>query len=243
MAQNIYDDEAFFAAYAQLPRSVGGLNGAAEWVSIQEMLPDMRGLRVIDLGCGYGWFCRWSAEAGAAQVHGVDLSAMMLERAVADTNDDRITYEQRDLDSLELDPGQYDLVYSSLTFHYLVDLDRLFRQVHASLSPGGAFVFSVEHPILLSPRHQAFVDGPAGHPVWPLDGYLIEGERITDWLAPGVVKQHRTVATYVNTLIGAGFRLDRLVEWGPSDEQIADVPEWATEVDRPFLLLASVSKE
>ncbi|CAF5198292.1 unnamed protein product, partial [Rotaria magnacalcarata] len=57
MAQNVYDNQDFFEAYAQLSRSVNGLNGAPEWPSIVKMLPEMEGLNIVDLGCGYGWFC------------------------------------------------------------------------------------------------------------------------------------------------------------------------------------------
>ncbi|MGN6466729.1 MAG: SAM-dependent methyltransferase, partial [Rhizobiaceae bacterium] len=55
MAQNIYDDVGFFAGYSGLDRSVHGLAGAAEWPVLRSMLPDVNGLRVVDLGCGYGW--------------------------------------------------------------------------------------------------------------------------------------------------------------------------------------------
>ena len=55
-----------------------------------------------------------------------------------------------------------------------------------------------------------------------------------------MVKQHRTVGTYLNLLIGAGFRLDHVEEWGPTREQIAAHPEWSVERDRPpFLLVAA----
>ena len=58
MAQNIYDNPAFFEGYARLPRSVQGLDGAPEWPALKGMLPDLTGKSVVDLGCGYGWFCR-----------------------------------------------------------------------------------------------------------------------------------------------------------------------------------------
>ena len=58
MTQNIYDNQAFFDGYAQLSRSVNGLDGAPEWPTIRSILPDLHGKRVVDLGCGYGWFCR-----------------------------------------------------------------------------------------------------------------------------------------------------------------------------------------
>jgi hypothetical protein len=54
-----------------------------------------------------------------------------------------------------------------------------------------------------------------------------------------VIKQHRTIATYVNLLIGEGLAISHLDEWGPSEDQIASHPEWADERQRPpFLLVA-----
>ena len=241
MTQNIYDDEQFFAAYAGLHRSVAGLAGAAEWPALREMLPDIAGSRVVDLGCGFGWFCRWAAEAGAGSVLGIDLSVNMLARATADTADDRISFERQDLDAVVLPFKSFDLAYSSLTLHYLSDLAHLMSSVHDALAPGGCFVWSVEHPIYTAPLDPGFDTDPAtGRSTWPVDHYLDEGPRTTNWLAPGVVKHHRTIATYLSHLLQAGFELTHLVEWGPSLEQVASVPEWSIERDRPpFLLVAA----
>src|SRR5229473_805439 len=114
MAQNIYDNEEFFAGYARLPRSVQGLGGAPEWPSLRALLPNLRGAKVLDLGCGYGWFCRWAREAGASTVLGIDVSEKMLARARADTADAVIDYQRADLESVELPREAFDLVYSSL---------------------------------------------------------------------------------------------------------------------------------
>ena len=240
MAQNIYDDDGFFAAYAQLPRSVGGLDLAPEWPSLAAMLPDVRGARVVDLGCGYGWFSRWAVDSGAASVLGIDLSERMLDRARASTTSSAVEYQRQDLDELQLPAGAFDLAYSSLTLHYLTDLDRFFTIVQRALAPGGSLVLSTEHPIFTAPSEPAFTATADGRSVWPLDDYLEEGTRLTDWLAPGVVKQHRTIATTVTALVGAGFTLTHLEEWGPSTAQLAAEPAWALERDRPmFLLLAA----
>jgi 2-polyprenyl-3-methyl-5-hydroxy-6-metoxy-1,4-benzoquinol methylase len=87
MTQNIYDQEGFFAGYSQLPRSVHGLDGAPEWPTLRALLPDLNGLRVADLGCGFGWFCRYARQQGAASVLGLDVSEKMLARAKAETPD------------------------------------------------------------------------------------------------------------------------------------------------------------
>lgn len=244
MAQNIYDDPDFFVAYSELPRSARGLAGAPEWPSLAALLPDLSGRHVVDLGCGFGWFCRWAVEQGAAAVHGIDLSTQMLGRAVHDTRaaglSGRISYERQDLDELALPAATFDLAFSSLTLHYLDDLDRFLHVLHDALVPGAPFVCSVEHPLFTSPSSPAFTTDATGRTIWPLDRYLDEGPRTTDWLAPEVIKQHRTIGTYVRLLRDAGFGLTDLVEWGPSPEQVGAVPEWAVERERPpFLLMAA----
>lgn len=240
MTQNIYDDATFFAGYSKLPRSVEGLDGAGEWPALKAMLPPMAGLNIVDLGCGFGWFCRWAREAGAARVLGLDVSENMLARARESTLDKAISYERADLERLTLPAGSFGLVYSSLALHYVEGLKPLFESVHHALAPGGRLVFSVEHPLYTAPTRPGWVEDGTGRKTWPLDRYLEEGARSTDWLAKGVVKQHRTIATYLNRLIASGFTLEHLEEWGPTDAQIAAHPEWKIERDRPpFLLVAA----
>jgi SAM-dependent methyltransferase len=240
MTQNIYDNPDFFAGYGRLERSLRGLDGAAEWPALRAMVGDVRGLNIVDLGCGYGWFCRWAREHGAHRVVGIDVSARMLEQARARTSDAGIEYQQADLDQLELPTDTFDLAYSSLALHYIVDLARLLGTVHEALRPGGRFVFSVEHPIFSAPQDQSWLSDSAGRRTWPVNGYLEEGPRTTSWIADGVIKQHRSVGSYVNALLEQGFSLCRLEDWGPSEAQVAQRPEWACERDRPpFLLVAA----
>jgi SAM-dependent methyltransferase len=226
VTQNIYDNAGFFAGYSQLRRSVDGLDGAPEWPTLKSMLPELGGRRVVDLGCGFGWFCRWAREAGAASVLGLDVSANMLARARETTPDPAIVYRQADLETLELPAASFDLAYSSLTLHYIEKLTALFATVHRALAPGGSFVFSAEHPLYTEPGAD----------------YLDEGPRTTDWLAQGVVKQHRTLARYLNLLIEAGFTIRRVEEWGPTREEIAAHPEWKIDHRRPAFLLVSAAR-
>src|SRR5688572_15256984 len=162
MSQNIYDDPEFFAGYSSLPRSVGGLASAPEWPVLRAMMPDVRGLRIVDLGCGFGWFCRWAHENGASEVLGIDLSAKMLARARPATPVTAITYLQADLATLELSARSFDLAYSSLAIHYLEDVTRFFAKVRAALVPGGKFVFSTEHPIFMASHNARWLSDADG---------------------------------------------------------------------------------
>ncbi|WP_087724581.1 class I SAM-dependent methyltransferase [Pandoraea sp. PE-S2T-3] len=242
MAQNIYDNPDFFTGYSQLPRQVLGLDGAPEWPAIRAMLPDLRGKRVVDLGCGFGWASRWMREQGAASVLGLDLSQNMIARARADTPDPAIEYRIADLDTLDLPALAFDVAYSALTFHYVRDFDRLVTHLHQSLAPGGYLVFTIEHPIFMAAAHPHWLADEDGRKTWPVNGYSIEGERRTDWFAKGVLKYHRTLGTTLNALMRAGFQLQRVEEFAPTPEQIQQMPALAEELERPMMLMVSAHK-
>ncbi|EMQ9924959.1 class I SAM-dependent methyltransferase [Enterobacter hormaechei] len=242
MAQNIYDNPAFFEGYAQLPRSVQGLDGAPEWPALKAMLPDLTGTSVIDLGCGYGWFCRVARELGACDVTGVDISEKMLARAAELTDDTQIHYQRSDLESLQLRENSLDLVYSSLALHYLPELDALFARVQRALKPGGSLVFSMEHPIYTCAARQGWLTDDNGERFWGVNHYQDEGKRVSNWLAEGVIKYHRTLGTTLNALIKAGLTISEVNEWGPTQTQVDAWPALAEEAERPMLVLIAARK-
>jgi len=239
VAQNVYDNPEFFEGYRQLPRQVHGLDGAPEWPVVRAMLPDMKGLRAVDLGCGFGWVSRWMRENGAASVLGLDLSENMIARARATTTDAAIEYRIADLDALDLPARSFEVAFSALTFHYVADFGRLVRAIGRALVPGGHLVFTIEHPVYMAAAGATWQADAAGTPVWPVSGYSREGERRTDWFAKGVLKHHRTIATTVNTLIDAGFAIARLGEFAPTPEQVAARPGLACEIERPMFLMVA----
>ncbi|KAI9732471.1 MAG: hypothetical protein M1818_007509 [Claussenomyces sp. TS43310] len=242
MTRNIYDEDDFFKGYIQLPRQVIGLSGSPEWPDLRAMIPGLKGAKLLDLGCGFGWVCRWAREQGAEEAKGVDLSENMLAKATEFPQDDAISYTRANLETLELSPSTYQVVFSSLAFHYLENLPGLVAQVYRSLTPGGTLVFAVEHPIFTAPRTPDFIEDAEGRVIWPLDGYLREGPRVTSWFTDGVVKQHRTISTYITILLEAGFVLSAINEWGPNEEQIKEFPEWARIRERPPFLLVKATK-
>jgi len=95
--------------------------------------------------------------------------------------------------------------------HYVESFDRVCCKIHHCLTPQGLFLFSVEHPIFTALPAQNWYYSPTGERLhWPIDNYQREGRRQTNWLTENVIKYHRTMATYVNTLIQAGFLIKRL---------------------------------
>ncbi len=238
--QNIYDDPTFYAGYKALRQNDTGFNGAIEVPAMQKLLPDPAGLCILDLGCGFGYFARHARRAGASCVTAVDVSRNMLDEATRMTDDPAITYLHSSIEAYRPEPGSYDVVVSSLALHYVADYQAVAYRVYEALSSGGRFVFSVEHPVCTAnPVGWAYDEkGHALH--WPLDHYTREGQRDTFWFVEGVRKYHRTIATYVNTLIAVGFRLEHLGEPAPTPDALTSRPELEKEKRRPpFLLLAA----
>jgi SAM-dependent methyltransferase len=243
MPQNVYDDPEFYVGYERLRRTGTGLNAILEQPALWTLLPaSLEGMRVLDLGCGFGDFARKARSLGARAVVGIDVSKRMLARATELTQDTGISYRRASVEHLDGDGEPFDLVVSSLVLHYVQDYPAAVARVARLLVPGGRFVFSVEHPICTARPEQQWVRDTGGQALfWPVDTYRPEGERRTRWFVEGVVKYHRTIETYVNELIRSGFTLRCLLEpepvAGPGAER---VPELDLHRRRPpFLLLAA----
>lgn len=242
MKENKYDDELFFKKYSEMARSQKGLQGAGEWSELKKLLPDFRGKRVLDLGCGYGWHCKYAVENGAEYVLGTDISGKMLETAKQKNSHERIEYRCAAMEDLRFSPKSFDVVISSLAFHYVRDFEPLAREIVSWLKDGGEFVFSVEHPVFTAYGSQDWYydeDGNILH--FPVDNYYYEGKREAVFLGEPVVKYHRTLTTYLNTLLQNGLVIQHVIEPQPPQEMM-DIPGMKDEMRRPMMLLVSAKK-
>lgn len=244
----LYDDEVFFSRYAEMSRSRDGLAGAAEWPTLREVLPDVRGKQVLDAGCGYGWHAAWFQEAGAASVLATDVSEKMLDVARARHAYPNVRYVQADLGvSADLDAifgeGPFDLVLASLVLHYLDDYAGFARRVFDALRPGGSFVFNVEHPVFTAEGSQNWLTDDEGRiRCFPVDRYAEEGPREAEFLGCRTRKVHRTLETYLQTLLKLGFVLRAVREPKPTAEALAQVPELRDELRRPMMFIVWAEK-
>lgn len=243
MKENKYDDEKFFNQYSQMSRSVEGLKGAGEWHVLKTMLPGFEGKRVLDLGCGFGWHCRYAIDHGATFALGIDISRNMIEEARMRNASPKIEYRCMAIEDYDFLPDSYDVVISSLTFHYLESFDDICQKVHTCLTPGGTFVFSVEHPVFTAYGTQDWYYDETGKAMhWPVDRYFTEGKRKAIFLGEEVTKYHKTLTTYVNGLIKAGFTLTGLIEPEPDHALFGVIPGMEDELRRPMMLLVSAVK-
>lgn len=132
---------------------------------------------------------------------------------------------------------------SSLAFHYLADFDAICKKINHTLKPDGTFVFSVEHPVFTACGTQDWYTNDAGEILhWPVDRYFIEGKRVSHFLGEDVTKYHKTLTTYLNSLLKNGFDITSIVEPEPAPELLATIPEMQDELRRPMMLLVSARK-
>jgi SAM-dependent methyltransferase len=243
LKQNKYDDEIFFKKYSKMERSQKGLSGAGEWKTLEAMLPDFRDKRVLDLGCGYGWHCQYAIEHGAKAVTGVDISEKMLSTAKEKT-DHKIIYIQMPVEDLVFSENSFDVVISSLAFHYIESFEQIVTKVSGCLVSGGDFVFSVEHPIFTAYGSQDWIYDDKGNILhFPVDNYFIEGHRKAVFLGEEVIKYHKTLTTYLNSLIKGGFEIAGVVEPQPSEDLLHTVKGMQNELRRPMMLIISSKKK
>lgn len=243
MKENRYDDDDFFDRYRRMPRSVEGLEAAGEWHELRKMLPDFRGRRVLDLGCGFGWHCRYAVEQGAESVVGVDISEKMLAAAREKTESPKIRYVCAAMEDVDFPPLSFDVALSSLAFHYVESFIAVCANVYRCLTDGGAFVFSVEHPVFTAYGSQDWICDAQGTRLhWPVDRYFEEGPRRARFLDSEVVKVHRTLTTYVDSLLRTGFAVTGLVEPRPDEAMLKNITGMADELRRPMMLILSAVK-
>lgn len=182
-----------------------------DWLPEPIALPpaDVRGRRVLDMACGYGPASRYLAARGAT-VTGVDLSSRLLARAAAMEASEPlgITYVQGDVSATEWWDGEsFDGVLCNMALMDIDDLDGALATAARVVETRGWFSMSVLHP--------CFPGGPDAQPSWPPDrGYSWEGL----WNTNGVGVRghasvnHRTLSTYLNAMVRAGFELEEFAE-------------------------------
>jgi len=243
MKENKYDDEKFFEQYSQISRSTDGLKGAGEWHVLQTLLPDFKDKRILDLGCGFGWHCRYAIEQGASYALGIDISENMIRVAKEKNSSPEIDYRCMAIEDFTAEDQSFDIVISSLTFHYLKSFEDISRNVNKWLTQNGAFVFSVEHPVFTAYGNQDWYYDKTGNKLhWPVDNYFFEGKREAVFLGEEVIKYHKTITTYINGLLTTGFQLTGLIEPEPSAELLNTVPSMKDELRRPMMLIISAQK-
>ena len=177
-----------------------------------------RGERVLDIGCGEGYFSRILAESGAT-VEGVDISPELIARAKKQSPG--ITYHVASADELLFSAGHvFDLATCILALQNMEKLEPVFREVARVLKPNGRFVFVLNHPAFRIPKKSSWGWDEKTHTQFRrLDSYLTPNREKIDMTPGGKGKHaftysfHRSLQDHAKALFGAGFFITRLEEW------------------------------
>jgi SAM-dependent methyltransferase len=202
------------AAYqeaAQLSTSVAHYGPDIPTEADLRLLGDLRGKKVLELGCGGGQCSIAFAKQGAIAI-GVDFSAVQLAHArrLCDQEEVRVELRQGDLAELAfLRADSIDLVFSAYAFNYVEDLNRVFRQVHRVLKVGAPLVFSLTHPAY------NLIDDDADPALLVRRSYFDRSPMDFDWDGTPFTAYHHTFAALYMGLARASYRVDLILEPEP----------------------------
>ena len=237
--QNIYDNEAFFEGYRALRARAVNANNLFEIPAFTSLLPDMAGKSVLDLGCGMGERCLDYVRRGAVKVVGIDISENMLSIAREKNSHPAIEYLCLPMERAGELEGPFDVATSSLALHYVQDYAGVVTAVYRLLKPGGTFLFSQESPLTTCfSTGERWTRDENGRKIHAnISDYSVDGERETRWFVDGLKIYHRTFSSVVNTLVDAGFIVERLMEPVPTPELLEQYPDYADLLHKPDFLL------
>ena len=155
---------------------------------------------------------------------------------------DRVTFLEMSIEDYDYPPDSFDVVLSSLVFHYIENWDALLFKIVRTLKPGGDLIFSCEHPIFTAYGNQDWLYQADGSILcWPVDRYFESGARDAIFLGETIVKYHRTLTDYLRPLFASGLVLTNLIEPTPAPDRLEE-PGMRDELRRPMMLLLSAHK-
>jgi ubiquinone/menaquinone biosynthesis C-methylase UbiE len=222
MTDNTAHVQAGYDRWATIYEHDGNPLQALEEPLVRQTVADVRGLTVLDLGCGTGRHSMWLAEAGA-RVTGIDFSEGMLAEARRKPGAEAIRFLAHDLHQpLPLPDAAFDVVVSGLVLEHLRELDLFFAEARRVLKPGARAVVSAMHPAMFLRQAQArFTD--------PVSGELVH---------PGSIPH--SVGAFVMAAVRARLALLAIHEVAPGAEFAQRFPRAAKYVGWPMLLLLSM---
>ncbi|MGR6128269.1 class I SAM-dependent methyltransferase [Paenibacillus sp. SER-28] len=196
--------------------------------ALQACMEPLEGKKVLDAGCGEGYLSRKMVKAGAS-VEAVDYSTEMLKLARERTPSALgITYHHGNLEELEMFEDQsFDLIVSNMVIQDLALYEQAIAEMQRLLVPGGRFIFSILHPCFQTPQSGWVKDETGKKLYWKVDQYFNEGPLEQDMPYDQEEKFlyfHRTLGSYVQTIIEAGLLLEGMIEPKPSAEMLEKYP-------------------
>ncbi|WP_199042593.1 class I SAM-dependent methyltransferase [Glycomyces salinus] len=223
--------------FAERQRAGSAMHEFARDILFEQLPTELRGLRVLDIGCSQGLLTRAAAERGAKAL-GIDPAERMIEHALAAEAETPTGAEFAVDDGCALatvGSASKDWVIAGLSLNNVPDLAACLLAVRRVLVPGGGLVAVIPHPCFEAPH--ASWTGDRDSPRRVVGDYATEGFWRSD--NPQGVRRagnrHRKLSTYVAALIEHGFALEAMTEPAPDEGVVAEQPRRAGLP--PFLVL------
>jgi SAM-dependent methyltransferase len=204
---------ASYQAGAQLPTDVAHYGPDIGNETDFRLLGDVKGKRVLELGCGGAQCSIAFAKQGATAI-GIDFSAEQLAfaRRLCEREEVKVELRQGDLADLAfLRADSIDLVFSAYAFGYVDDLNRVFRQVHRVLKVGAPLVFSLPHP-----SYDMIDDDDPVAPLLVRRSYFDHSPIDYEWNGVAFTDYHHTISEIYTSLHRASYRVDTMLEPEPA---------------------------
>lgn len=244
--KNVYDNAGFFNEYQSMREQEINANNLIEIPIMKKMLPPLKGKSILDLGCGCGDMDAYFIKKGAKLVVATDISENMINEAKKKHFCKKIDFLVLKMEKISSINEKFDIVYSSLAFHYIKDFDKLIKNIYNLLKPNGILVFSQENPLVTAPifvgekfEKRITVNGKTYN---LLSDYCNEGERNNYWNDIPVTKYHRTFATLFKTLLKNNFEILDVLDSYASDRAITLCSKYARQKDKPYFVFFKVRK-
>ncbi|MDD4295583.1 MAG: class I SAM-dependent methyltransferase [Ruminiclostridium sp.] len=174
-----------------------------------KILGDIKGKRILDLGCGEGGYSRLFASKGAIVI-GVDYSENLINEALKQNQTKEIEYYVRDASYLEgIEDREFDFVVSAMCLMAVENLESATKEAYRVIKPGGEFLISILHPCF------GFEDYFFEGPYQEIESKYF-GKPITFW--------HRTLSNTINCMLNVGFNL-RLLYEPPFSSDNSQIPK------------------
>jgi SAM-dependent methyltransferase len=212
------------------------------------MLPSVAGLRALDLGCGEGHNTRLLARQGA-EVVALDISEQFV-RAASEFAAAGIHHVVGDGAVLPFESGSFDAVTAFMSLMDVADPERTLQEVGRVLRPGGLLQFSVVHPLTSTPVRHWVQDEAGQRHALAVGNYFYEGPIRETWTfgaAPPEIRDsvrpfeityaRRTVAGWLNAVLGAGLAVTAVGEPHADEETTRAHPEVADTRIAPYFLI------
>lgn len=240
-------------AYEQFTEGEDSYSYKIEWPCISDMLPELEGKTVIDLGCGTGRFTFLLEKMRPRKIVGIDLSQKMVDCALekAKRQKSAACFYKGDISEMCVEE-KFDFCFASTVSHYIKDLKRLFTNIYNILNQDGICIMSVMNPVYTAQYPIKHGDAFPNDDEWTVR-YLDQNERsyVQPWIEYNShidnylsCSYHHTFSDYVNAIVLSGFSILEMQEPAPPEEWKEKYPNrYNAFIETPSYLIMKIKKQ